>query len=96
MSQSEAAAGPLAVPILTRPQVAQQIMSHLVGQISAAKLSSWAFDHFYQLELEAEQLEPGHEELLEYVLDELMFGDDPHFQIDENGLRALVARLGEL
>jgi hypothetical protein len=96
MSQNKAAADPLAVPILTRTQVAEQLISHLSGQISAAKLSSWAFDHFYQLELEAEQLEPGHEELLEYVLDELMFGDDPHFQIDESGLRALVTRLGEV
>jgi hypothetical protein len=74
MSQSEAAAGPLPIPILTRTQVAEQMISHLAGQISAAKLSSWAFDHFYQLELEAEQLEPGHEELLEYVLVLLFFG----------------------
>lgn len=93
MNQSEADTGTLLVPTLTRTQVAEQIMIRLAGKIGDSKLSGWAFDRFYRLELGEEQLEPGYEELIGYVLDELMFADDPQFQIGEADLRALVLRL---
>ena len=93
MNQREADTGTILIPTLTRVQVAEQITIRLAGQIGDTKLSGWAFDRFYRLELGEEQLELGHEDLIRDVLDELMFADDAQFQIGELELRALVARL---
>jgi hypothetical protein len=78
---------------LAGAEVEQQIRARLAGAISGAQLAKWAFDRFYQLELGVAQPEPGREELLERVLDELMFSDEAGFELDEAGLRDLLARL---
>lgn len=93
MNQSEADSGILVIPTLTRTQVAERIAIRLAEQLGDTKLSGWAFDRFYRVELGEEQLEPGYEDLIGHVLDELMFADDRHFQIGEFELRALAARL---
>ena len=64
MSQSEANSSALSIPILTRTQVAEQIMNRLAGRIADTRLSGWAFDHFYRLELGEEQPESGYDCLL--------------------------------
>ena len=55
-----------------------------------------AFDRFYAEELGSETYEAGAESVITDVLDALMFGDDPGFRLDEEGLRALVAQLDTL
>lgn len=79
--------------VLTRAQLSEQISQRLAGQQSDDRLAKWAFDHFYKLELEQEACEPGAEDLIAEVLDALMFGDEPGFQLQEEELRALAARL---
>ena len=83
-------------PITTRATVVARIEARLSGQISDTALAAWAFDRFYAEELGSEAYEAGAEVAITDVLDTLMFGDDPGFRLDEEGLRALVAQLGTL
>jgi hypothetical protein len=43
--------------------------------------------------MEQLSLEPGADDLLREVLDELMFADDEAFALDDDALRALLTRL---
>ena len=83
-------------PITTRATVVAWIEARLSGQLSDTALAAWAFDRFYAEELGNEAYEAGAEVAITDVLDALMFGDDPGFRLDEEGLRALVAQLGTL
>jgi hypothetical protein len=87
---------PLRTPITTRAAIAERIEAHGAGQITNSALAQWAFDRFYAEELGNEAYEAGAEDLIAAVLDTLMFGDDPGFQLDEQELRALVAQLSTL
>ena len=87
---------PSHTPITTRAAIAERIEACRVGQLTIAALAAWAFDRFYAEELGNEVYEAGAEDLIAAVLDTLMFGDDPEFRLDEEGLRALVAQLDRL
>ncbi|GIV96922.1 MAG: hypothetical protein KatS3mg057_1579 [Herpetosiphonaceae bacterium] len=75
--------------ILTREAVIAKIEERLAGRLSDAQLAAWAFDQSYAYEVEEIDYEEGAEELIDEVLDELMFADDPAFQLDEEELREL-------
>jgi hypothetical protein len=82
--------------MLTRAAVIAQIEARLEGRLDDAALATWAFDRFYAEELGTEHYESGAEQVIAEVLDALIFDDDPGFQLDEEGLRALVAQLGKV
>ena len=79
--------------ILTREAVIVQIEGRLAGRIDDAALATWAFDRFYAQELGQEDYEVGAETAIADTLDALMFDDDPGFRLDQEELRALIARL---
>ncbi len=83
-------------PITTRATIVARIEARLSGQLTDTALAAWAFDRFYAEELGSEAYEAGAEVAITDALDALMFGDDPGFRLDEEGLRALVAQLGTL
>ena len=80
----------------TRAMVVERIQANLAGSLTNEALAAWAFDRFYAEEAGSEDYEAGAEEVITDVLDTLMFGDDPGFRLDEEELRALIARLGTL
>jgi hypothetical protein len=82
--------------ITTRAMIVARIEAWLSGKLSDAALAAWAFDRFYAEELGSETYEAGAEEVIADALDALMFGDDPSFRLDQEGLRALAAQLGML
>jgi hypothetical protein len=79
--------------MLTRTQVVEKIQARLSGVIDDEALAAWAFDRFYAEEMGAIDFEPEGEPAIADALDELMFGDDPSFRLDERELQNLVARL---
>ncbi len=83
-------------PITTRAIIVARIEARLSGQLTDTALAAWAFDRFYAEELGNEAYEVGVEAAITDALDTLMFGDDPGFRLDEEGLRALVAQLSTL
>ena len=82
--------------IVTRAAVIAQIEDRLAGRLDDSALAAWAFDRFYAQELGQEDYEAGAEPVIADVLDVLMFDDDPSFQLDQEELRALIARLSTL
>lgn len=80
--------------MLTRAALIERIGARLDGRLEAGALAAWAFDRFYAEELGSERYEPGAEAAIADALDALMFDDDPNFQLDEEELRTLLARLG--
>ena len=82
--------------LLTRAAVIAQIEDRLAGRLDDAALAAWAFDRFYAQELEQEAYEAGAEPVIADALDVLMFDDDPGFRLDQEELRALIARLAML
>lgn len=81
------------LPVLGRQELAAQVQARLAGSLDAAALAAWAYARFYEEEMEQLSLEPGADDLLREVLDELMFADDASFALDDGALRALLARL---
>lgn len=79
---------------LTRAAVREQIDLFVAGRLTAGQLATWAFDHFYQVAEGELSYEAGHEDLIEDVLDELMWGDSPPFVLDLPQARDLRERLG--
>jgi hypothetical protein len=82
--------------ILTRADVIAQIEARIAGTINQQQLAKWAFDRFYAYELDEEAFEEGAEDDINDVLDELMFDDDPNFELDVEELRDLISQLAEL
>ena len=82
--------------IVTRAAVIAQIEDRLAGQLDDTALAGWAFDRFYAQELGQEDYEAGAEPAIADALDALMFDDNPGFQLDQEELRALIARLSTL
>ncbi|MBC8077130.1 MAG: hypothetical protein H7Y32_13725 [Chloroflexales bacterium] len=81
------------LPVLGRQELVAQVQARLAGSLDANSLAAWAYARFYEEEMEQLSLEPGADDLLREVLDELMFADDASFALDDNALRALLARL---
>ena len=81
--------------ILTREMVIQKIEELLQGELNAKQLAAWAFDQTYAEELDQLAYEAGAEDLLDEVLDELIFNDDPTFQLEAEELRQLQQLLRE-
>jgi hypothetical protein len=82
--------------IVTRAAVIAQIEDRLAGRLNDSALAAWVFDRFYAQELGQEDYEAGAEPVIADALDVLMFDDDPSFQLDQEELRALIARLSTL
>jgi hypothetical protein len=82
--------------IVTCAAVIARIEDRLAGRLDDSALAAWAFDRFYAQELGQEDYQAGAEPLIADALDALMFDDDPGFQLDQEELRALIARLSTL
>jgi hypothetical protein len=101
MTQQHKATQPSSTPDrqldpLTRAAVIERIEARLAGRLDDAALAGWAFGRFYAAELGEEEYEPGAESAIADAIDDLMFHDDPGFRLDEEELRALIARLDTL
>jgi hypothetical protein len=81
--------------MITRAEVIAQIEACLDGQLSIASLASWAFDRFYELELNDESLDEANDTVLATALDDLTFADEQDFALDEADLRRLLTFLRE-
>ncbi len=80
---------------LSRAALVAEIERYLQGSLSGRALAAWAFDQFYA---EAEgrlAYEPGHQAIIDDVLDELMWGDSPPFSLEFEAARSLQQRLAE-
>src|SRR5262252_8322900 len=84
------------IDVLIRDAVLAQIEDRLAGRIDNSALAAWAFDRFYAHELGYEDYEAGAEVVIAEVLDDLMFDDAPRCLLDQEELRALIARLEKL
>src|SRR5262245_8033806 len=82
--------------IVTHAAVIAQIEDRLAGRLDDSALAAWSFDRFYAKERGQEDYEAGAEPVIADALDVLMFDDDPSFQLDQEELRALIARLSTL
>ncbi len=79
--------------VLDRQAVCGRLRAFLAGKQSAASLAGWAFDQFYA-EAEGELVyEAGYRSILAQTLDDLMFGDDPHFQLTRPEVEQMVQQL---
>ena len=79
--------------ILTRAELRQAIERFLAGELEASALARWAFDQFYAAEEDGLVYEPGFEELIGEVLDELMWADSAPFVLEADAARRLQERL---
>ncbi len=80
---------------LSRAALVAQIERYIQGSLSGPALAAWAFDQFYA---EAEgrlTYEPGHQTIIDDVLDDLMWGDSPPFTLELEAARNLQRRLAE-
>ncbi len=80
-------------PILTRAEVQAQIERFLDTSLSAPQLARWAFQRFCDIEEELLVAEAEHEDEIEAVLDQLMWGDSDPFVITEEAAATLLWRL---
>ncbi len=80
-------------PILTRAEVQAQIERFLDGSLSGPGLARWAFQRFCDIEEELLVAEAKHEDVIEAVLDELMWGDSDPFVITKGAAATLLGRL---
>ena len=81
--------------VLTRQAVREQIERFAGGTLSAKALAAWSFDQVCD---EAEGLltyEAGREELIDAVLDELVWADSAPFVLDVPAARELQRRLDD-
>ena len=79
--------------ILTREELRQAIERFLDGELGASALATWAFDQFYAAEEAGLVYEPGSEEIIGEVLDELMWADSAPFVLEAAAARRLQERL---
>lgn len=78
---------------LNRATVTQQIERFTHNQLSPQALAAWAFDQICDEEEELLEYEPGYDEVIAAVLDDLMWADEPTFRLDHDTARALQMRL---
>jgi hypothetical protein len=79
--------------LLDRAQLIAQLHAAAQGDTSAQELAAWAFDQFYAEEAGAVEFEPGYRRVIAGALDDLMFADQPGFQLAAADLQQLVAHL---
>ncbi len=79
--------------ILDRAGVLSQLRAFLVGQQLAASLANRAFDQFYAEAEGALVYEAGYHTILAQTLDDLMFGDDPPFQLAYSEVERMVQQI---
>ncbi len=79
--------------VLDRPQLIAQLSAAARGETSAQELAAWAFDQFYAEEAGEVEFEPGYRRVIAAVLDDLMFADQPGFQLAAADLQQLVSHL---
>ncbi|MBA3945553.1 MAG: hypothetical protein H0X37_13420 [Herpetosiphonaceae bacterium] len=79
--------------VLDRVAMLDQLRAFLVGQQSVVSLARWAFDQFYAEAEGKVSYEAGYRSILAQTLDDLMFGDDPHFQIARTEVEHMVQQL---
>jgi hypothetical protein len=78
---------------LHRATVIHQIERFLNDEVSPQALAAWAFDQICDREEELLTYEPGYDEVIGAVLDDLMWADEPTFRLDHDTARALQTRL---
>jgi hypothetical protein len=96
MNERHSAASGNRSATLTRAAVIARIEERLADRLDDTALAAWAFDRFYAEELGQEEYEAGAEPAIAETLDALMFDDDPGFRLEQEELRALIARLGKI
>lgn len=79
--------------VLTRQDVREQLAGFLDGRLSTQRLAAWAFDSFCDEEEELLVYEPGYDEVIADVLDELVWVDSAPFTLDPEVARELLRRL---
>lgn len=79
--------------MLGRATIIALLQAVLAGTHDVAYLARWAFDQFYSEEEGRVAYEPGYRRVILRVLDDLMFGDDPQFQLDHAQVAGLVHTL---
>lgn len=79
--------------VLTRQQVIDQLRALEHNRLDAQQLAAWAFDQFYGEESGALVYESGYRAALAGVLDDLMFADQPGFQVSVADAQHMIARL---
>jgi hypothetical protein len=80
-------------PILTREELRKAIEQFLAGELGASALATWAFDQFYAAEEAGLVYEPGSEQIIGEILDELMWADSTPFVLEVEAARRLHERL---
>jgi hypothetical protein len=79
--------------MVQRNDLIAKVNERLSGTLSDAALAAWAFDIFYAIEQEEEEVVAEDSEIVADILDELMFADEESFALDDADLRRLIARL---
>ncbi len=79
--------------VLTRQAVRDQLTAFLDGKLSSQRLAGWAFDSFCDEEEELLVYEPGFEEVIAEVLDELVWVDSAPFTLEPEVASQLLRRL---
>jgi hypothetical protein len=79
----------MTVDMLTR----QQVIERLQHGPHEAALAAWAFDQFYAAEDGRISYEPGYQQVIGTVLDDLMFSDRDEFRLLNDDIARLIARL---
>jgi hypothetical protein len=79
--------------VVTRDAIRQQIERYQAGDLTGPSLAAWAFKQFADEEEELLVYEPGYEEMIGEVLDDLMWADATPFALDAAAAQALVERL---
>ena len=80
-------------PTLTRADILEQLERYLGGSLNQNALAAWAFKQFADEEEELLVYEPGCEDVISEVLDELMWADAAPFALDPATAQALAERL---
>lgn len=77
---------------LTRQELIDRL-SAVSGPKESQAIARWAFDQFYAEEAGEVEYEPGFRRVIATVLDDLMFGDAPGFELSQDDTRRLIEDL---
>jgi hypothetical protein len=80
-------------PVVMRELVREKLAELRARTLNSTQLAAWAFEQFYKVESGSVRYEPGYEEMLADVIDELIFGDEAGFELGDQDLGALMERL---
>lgn len=86
--------------ILTRQMLIDKLRAAAVSAstqqrtgAAGASLASWAFDQFYAEEEGSISFEPGYRRVIGAAIDDVMFSDQPGFQLSADDLAQMIDRL---